>query len=190
MLKLVSSLSMVALLLVMVVASAAAAPGVQDAQALKDLAQVRQATARYHDVAAAIADGYVPIGECVEVPGLGAMGIHFLNPGLAGDLEVDLVQPELLLYVPSGEGLRLVGVEYFVAALANSDNGPMPWFGHEPPESGWFNLAPELFGRAFDGPMEGHEDDMPWHYDLHVWVWQANPAGMFAEFNPNLGCGG
>ena len=30
--------------------------------------------------------------------------------------------------------------------------------------------------------------DMPPHYDLHVWVWQANPAGIFAPFNPNVSC--
>jgi hypothetical protein len=45
-----------------------------------------------------------------------------------------------------------------------------------------------LFGRPFDGPMLGHEPGMPPHYDLHVWVWQANPEGIFAPFNPNVTC--
>src|SRR6266498_2895652 len=26
------------------------------------------------------------------------------------------------------------------------------------------------------------------HYDLHVWLWQDNPTGLFAPFNPRLAC--
>jgi hypothetical protein len=73
--------------------------------------------------------------------------------------------------------MRLVGVEYFLAIGAPGD--PIP---PDPPP------APELFGRTFDGPMEGHGPDQPPHYDLHVWAWQANPAGLFAPFNPNVIC--
>jgi hypothetical protein len=32
------------------------------------------------------------------------------------------------------------------------------------------------------------EDD---HFDfwaLHVWAWRRNPAGLFADWNPNLEC--
>ncbi len=27
---------------------------------------------------------------------------------------------------------------------------------------------------------------MPRHYDLHVWAWKHNPAGLFAPFNPKV----
>lgn len=47
---------------------------------------------------------------------------------------------------------------------------------------------PALFGVPFDGPMPGHEEGMPEHYDLHAWAWRANPNGVFAPFNPNVGC--
>ncbi|HUG65708.1 MAG TPA: hypothetical protein VMK83_10860 [Gaiellaceae bacterium] len=47
---------------------------------------------------------------------------------------------------------------------------------------------PSLFGRAFDGPMPGHNPFMPVHYDLHVWVAEHNPSGVFALFNPALSC--
>jgi hypothetical protein len=50
------------------------------------------------------------------------------------------------------------------------------------------NAAPVLFGRVFDGPMPGHAPGMPWHYDLHVWVWKHNPGGIFAQFNPTVSC--
>ena len=41
---------------------------------------------------------------------------------------------------------------------------------------------------TFDGPMPGHNPSMPWHFDLHAWLWAENPAGTFAMFNPTLSC--
>ena len=45
-----------------------------------------------------------------------------------------------------------------------------------------------LFGVPFDGPMLGHEPGMPKHYDLHVWLYERNPAGLFAAWNPRVHC--
>ena len=81
------------------------------------------------------------------------------------------------MYAATDDGVRLVGVEYFYGIGAPGDPIPNP-----PPP------APFLFGRAFDGPMLGHDPQMPPHYDLHVWVWQANPDGIFAQFNRNVTC--
>jgi hypothetical protein len=152
---------------------AAAALGSDGSAVEHELAQAREATAKYHDVANAVADGYVPFSDCVAGPGLGTMGIHYAKPSLLGG-GLDARHPELLLYVPSDDGLRLVGVEYFKIDadqnLTTDDD------------------RPSLFGQPFDGPMEGHQPGMPRHYDLHVWLWQANPAGMFAQFNPNVSC--
>ena len=150
---------------------------VADAAVRKDLAAVRQATAKYHNVEAALADGYLALPDCVSVPGVGAMGIHYINPALAVDPAISLTSPEVLLYAPTEDGVRLVGVEYFQALGAPGD--PVP---PNPP------AAPILFGRPFDGPMEGHDPQMPPHYDLHVWVWQANPAGIFVPLNANVTC--
>jgi hypothetical protein len=36
--------------------------------------------------------------------------------------------------------------------------------------------------------MPGHNPTMPVHYDVHVWLFQENPSGFFAPFNPNLSC--
>jgi hypothetical protein len=50
-----------------------------------------------------------------------------------------------------------------------------------------------VFGKAFDGPMEGHEPLLPrnlHHYDLHVWLWKENPAGLFSPTNPSVTCAG
>jgi hypothetical protein len=48
--------------------------------------------------------------------------------------------------------------------------------------------TPQLFGRTFDGPMPGHVPGMPWHWDLHVWVWANNPSGVFEQWNPAISC--
>ena len=150
---------------------------------------VRAATARFHSMTQASAAGYSLAGEpCVaEVPG--TMGIHAVNFALAGDLDINPLKPEILLYLPKDDGgYELIGVEYWAIALANSPNGPIPWFGANPPADGWFNAAPSVLGQTFDGPMPGHNPSMPWHYDLHAWLWADNPAGTFAPFNPALSC--
>ena len=150
---------------------------------------VKAATARFHSVEQAARAGYSTEDEpCVESPG-GAMGIHAVNHTLVGDQSIDPYRPEIMLYIPTGSGnLKLIGVEYFQVALANTPSGPAPWFGSDPPEDGFFTPPPSVFGRTFDGPMPGHNPHMPWHYDLHVWLWKANPAGFFAPFNPALSC--
>lgn len=156
-----------------------------------ELQAVRAAVARYHSYGRALADGYSAAGEpCVAEPGLGTMGIHAVNFDLLASGVIDPLRPEILLYVPRANGsLRLVGVEYWMIALANTADGPSPWFDDDPPPLGFFNPAPVLFGRAFDGPMPGHNPSMPWHYDLHAWVFEQNPAGTLFPFNPALSCG-
>ncbi len=155
--------------------SALAVSGNTDTDVNKGLAQVRRATAEYHKVSNALADGYQPAEHCVAVPGVGGMGYHYVNPALIGDRSVDPLKPEVLLYAPKNNGgLKLVAVEYLVADadqdLSTDED------------------RPDLFGVPFNGPMAGHEPGMPVHYDLHAWVWQANPAGLFADFNPKVGC--
>ena len=86
-----------------------AATGVTDPVVLSELAQVRQATAKYHDVNAALADGFVPTPHCIQEPGLGGMGIHYIHPARLMDPEVNILEPEILLYVESGNGLKLLG---------------------------------------------------------------------------------
>ena len=106
--------------------------------------------------------------------GFGCHGVHYINPALFGP-GVDPLTPEILLYLPTADGtLKLIGVEYFAVDadqdLATDDDRPF------------------LFGRGFDGPMEGHAPGMPRHYDLHVWVAESNPAGIFAQWNPAIDC--
>lgn len=155
-----------------------------------DLQAVRAAVARYHSYDEALADGYSAAGQpCISSPA-GTMGYHAANAGILQSGVVDPLRPAFLLYVPRADAsLRLVGVEYWTVALANTASGPAPWFGASPPPLGFANSAPNLFGATFNGPMAGHNPNMPWHYDLHAWVVEENPAGVFAQFNPAVSCG-
>ena len=168
----------IALALVATLAGVAyAATGTTDPQVLRDLAQVRQATAKYHDVNVALADGFIRTPHCIEEPGLGGMGIHFINPPRLMDPAMNILEPEILLYIETEDGLKLIGVEYWFSIGAPDTPVPNP----APP-------SPIIFGRPLDGPMEQHEPGQPPHYDLHAWVWKANPSGIFAPFNPNVSC--
>ncbi|RZS79004.1 hypothetical protein EV189_3874 [Motilibacter rhizosphaerae] len=127
----------------------------------------------YKDIQKALADGYVPASECTESPA-GGMGVHYILPARAG-APIQWDKPALLLYMPLPHGkFRLMGAEYFKAD-ADQD---LTTDGDRP----------SLFGRPFDGPMLGHSADMPIHYDLHVWLYQHNPAGLLEPWNPTVHC--
>jgi hypothetical protein len=51
----------------------------QQAAATGLVRDVRQATERFRDVAAATAAGYVSTGSCESGPNEGAMGIHYVE---------------------------------------------------------------------------------------------------------------
>lgn len=165
------------ILLAIIVAAAMTAPDralaqsageCETSQCRKDLAQARAATAKYHDFSVALAEGFVPVSPCVSLPGLGAMGIHFLNFSRF-DTNVSPSEPEVLLYLPDADGeMRLVGLEYVAV-----------YTGSNPP--------PVLFGQTMEGPVS---HGGPLQYELHVWAWRHNPSGLFAPFNPKLSCPG
>jgi hypothetical protein len=155
----------------------------------RQLERAEAATAKYRDVAAALADGFVSTVNCVSHPEHGTMGIHFVHEGRLADPAVTIEEPEVLVYLPSGRELRLVALEYVQVFLI--DGAPYLGCGVEnqscpprdPPPA-----SPLYEGVAWNGPMAGHERGMPWHYDLHVWIWALNPAGVFAQYNPTISC--
>jgi len=138
-----------------------------------ELAKTRAALDKYRDPIVAVRDGYFSTLGCVEYKN-GGMGVHFLNTNLISPAP-DPMKPQILIYEPNGKKLRLVAAEWFV------------------PLATGVKERPTLFGRPFDGPMAGHEPLMPGglhHYDLHVWLFKANPAGMFSVTNPAVKCAG
>jgi len=174
----------ITVLLMLVSASAWSQAAKTETSLTPELQQVRAALEKYQDPVVAIHDGYLSTLGCANFPHAakpghepyprGAMGIHFLNMALIGP-KVDPMHPQILLYEPDGEKLRLVGAEWFVPVATGVDQ------------------APELFGHKFWGPMEGHDPLQPpslAHYDLHVWLFKDNPEGMFAPTNPAVKCTG
>ena len=142
-----------------------------------DLSTARAATAGFHQVEAAKAAGYGEFRDaaniaCIETPGVGVMGIHYVNGALVSDGVVDAATPEALVYQPIGNGkLRLVAVEYIVFYSM--------WAG---------SSKPSLFGQDFKLIWTPNRYGIPAFYELHAWVWQNNPSGMFKDWNPSGSC--
>jgi hypothetical protein len=135
--------------------------------------EVRRATERYQDVAAATAAGYAPFLGCVSSPQDGAMGIHYVNGQLVGDGKLDVARPEALMYEQRGHRLELVGVEYIVIASAWDAGNKTP---------------PTLMGQLFHYGTSPNRYGIPAYYALHVWAWKANPHGVFMDWNPQVSC--
>lgn len=131
------------------------------------LAQLRSATAKFHDIDAADAAGWdAQITGCMELPGTGGMGYHYGNADLIDGVP-EALRPELLVYEPQKNGRKkLVAVEYIIPYTEHSKLAP----------------APSLHGVDF------HRNDGFGLWVLHAWVWKHNPAGMFADWNPNVNC--
>ena len=153
------------------------------ATARSELSAVRQATARFHSLAAADRGGYgpfpagVPLASCIaNLSGPGAMGIHWVNGGLL-DGTLNPTKPEVLVYAPGADGkLKLAALEYVIFQA--------DWYANHPAGS-----MPSLFGQ--DLMVGDHERfQIPPFFALHVWLYQSNPSGLFAAFNPNVSCGG
>ena len=138
-----------------------------DASVRRDVATLRAATNKYHELAAAEAAGYpTKLPKCIADSTMGGMGYHFIDRTLF-DEKLVIERPEMLIYAPDGEGkVELVGVEYVVPyrAVAATEK------------------APRLFGQ------ELKRYDQFNYWSLHVWAWRKNAAGLFADWNPAIKC--
>lgn len=128
-----------------------------------DVAALRAATARFHRIEVAAAEGYgtqFPPGCFASAAG--AMGFHYLNGAAVGTL--DVTRPQLVMYEPQKDGsMKLVGVEFIFPGLPT-------------------DTPPVLFGRAFQ------YNDVFDVWALHVWAWRENPRGLYADWNPLVSC--
>src|SRR5580698_3202583 len=131
----------------------------------RDVAKIREATAKFQTSKAAEAAGYKLATGCVQHQPAGAMGYHFNNEALF-DATLDVEHPEVLVYEKRPDGtFQLNGVEFYVPASA--------WKSAEPPR---------IMGQALQtAPGLGF-------WFLHVWVWKRSPSGLFAVWNPDVKC--
>lgn len=136
-----------------------------------ELAKVRAALEKYRDPIAAVRDGYLSMVGCMAYPS-GGVGIRFLNTSLMSTV-ANPYYPPILIYEPTGERLRLVAAEWLI------------------PVAMGVTARPDLLGKPLDGPMEGVHPLMPKdfvHYDLRVWLFKDNPAGLYSATNPTVKC--
>ncbi len=154
-----------------------AAGSANEVTPIKDAAQLvalRKVTARFQNLSTAMEAGYsAQITPCWAHHSAGAMGYHYGNTSLF-DATVDLLQPELVIYEPlAGGHMRLVGMEYLVpldawAAAGHDLNDPAD--------------VPVLLGQKYT-----RHSFLP-IFKLHIWLWQKNPSGTFADWNPDVSC--
>jgi hypothetical protein len=85
------------------------------------------------------------------------MGEHFANPEKFGDGILDPLDPEAMVYAHDGDHLRLVAVE-------------------------WVSTTP---GEVMGMPLHFNPALNVWV--MHMWIWDHNPDGMMADFNPTVG---
>ena len=139
---------------------------------------VREATLPFKDVTsfAGPGGGYGLAFGCVSGGEYGAMGLHYVNMDLVQDGEVNMKDPEIVLYEPTGNGsIRITGADYLVYAAdwEKRHDGP-----------------PMLMGQLFHYFESPNRLGLPAFYTLHVWAWKDNPNGTFVNWNPNVSCDG
>lgn len=143
------------------------------------VADVRAATARFHDIDVAKAAGYGAFYVCTdnEAPGVGAMGQHYVRGDLVGDPAIDPLNPEALIYEPQPDGgWRLVGVEYVVLQA--------DW------HAAFGDATPTVLGLPLKAVGAPNRYGLPPFYQRHVWLWDHNPSGTFEDWNPKVSCRG
>lgn len=152
------------LILIMVASggiASAAGHGGFSSDLLAELAEARTATAKYHDIDQAEADGYVSLDFCEPHE-----GCHWVKFSLL-DCSFDVTQPEILVYSPdlAGPRLHLVSVEYVQPRSCSP-------------------TQPEGFTGSDDVWREDEEGFDLW--EVSAWIWLRNPDGMFAQHNPRV----
>jgi hypothetical protein len=144
------------------------------------VARMRAATAAFHNIADAEDAGYGLLHDvagitCIAMPGVGGMGVHFVNGDRVGDPGLDIRRPEALVYAPDRDGtLRLAALEFIVDKAAWDANHAR---------------APRLFdGTSFDLTTAPNRFGLAPFYSQHVWIWKHNPAGVLSMWNPQVHC--
>jgi hypothetical protein len=154
----------------------AAGPVANEALVASFVEAARDATRRYHDRAAAIADGFRLLG-----PDFPAMGEHWVQPGRMVEGRLDVTRPQALSYAIIDGRAVLTGVIYAKPlmpgeALPAFPGPAFPWHDH----AGAIDEESVLLHHV---PTSGDEAGGVRLTMLHAWVWVANPDGVFAADN-------
>jgi hypothetical protein len=150
-----------------------------NAGASHQVAIAKHATEGFTHTHAAKKAGYALLKDqkqiaCIDMKGMGGMGVHYANVSLVDD-KIQLRHPEALVYRFTRNGhLRLSALEYLVTRQA--------WRAKHP------TGRPELFGHRFNFTPKGNRFGLPAYFSLHAWLWYKNPAGRYEMWNPKVHC--
>ena len=140
-------------------ASVSVAQG-QDVSLPPELQEVRAGLEKYQDVIVAVHDGYLSTVGCIEYPkGMvegsmaypaGGMGVHLINLNFISP-ELDPTKPQVLIYEPHGDELRLVAAEWFM---------PVPVAGEI---RSFIAIEPPVVTRPVTSQISFRANGMPWN---------------------------
>ena len=165
------------------------------AKLVDQLESVRAATEKYRDSDAALADGYLQVGDVVP-----NMGAHFFHPGRVSDGVLNLDEPEVVLYYRDETSEWRLSGAAFVLLRTNElssetkvvgDNHPEGFAG---PLDNWhvhYQLCTLPSGQFQTLSEEACEDAggsfvQSFGWMIHAWVHDDNPLGVFSMWNPNV----
>lgn len=133
----------------------------------------RENASKYYNIETALQEGYEQLFECtVDATGKRAMGVHFINTAYAGDGKLRLDQPDVLMYEPQQNGsMQLVAMEYIVFEKDLQGKS-----------------QPEFFGRKLTRKSAVGVHPVDPFFEIHLWNWRHNPAGLFADWNALASC--
>lgn len=146
---------------------------------------VREATQPFKQLENMAEAGYVS----APIPLVCSEGLHFDNLERWETGELDPENPESLFYMVDGDGkLNLGGAEFIVVTELDENDEPVD------PKPDLFNDEDE--SRDCD-PLRGTREADGWNvledpatgavlWDLHVWVHEDNPEGVFSLPNPRF----
>ena len=175
-------LTMLSLSVAFIAAAAESPPHVMTMNAVDQnsplVEKVRKATAQFKDTNAALAAGFAQATPCVSGPDFGAMGVHFVLGSRIAAGTLNATEPEALIYEPQPNGaFRLVGVEFIILVSV--------WQTQIPPGS---TATPALEGHLMNFVDAPNRYGLPAFYEIHVWAWEQNPVGSFADWNTHVSC--
>jgi hypothetical protein len=149
----------------------------------QQLAAAHVATAKYaNGLDRAKADGYQILTRMI--PG---MGYHFINPKVTG---FDVRKPPILVYLHRNGTWQLGALEWVfpkkpaTPPLPGAQYGAFPAACHY--KDGTFVPADAQASCPTTAPGTGAAFNF-WHpalVTMHVWLWYANPAGLYSGMNP------
>jgi hypothetical protein len=144
------------------------------------VAKVYKAVQRFKDINVAMGEGWVQGTPCVSGPDHGAMGVHFILPERVQKAVLKAEEPEALIYEPLENGyFQLVGVEFIILAdvwQANNSSDGTP--------AG----PPALEGHLLNYIGMPNRYGLPPFFEIHVWAFEHNPNGSFADWNNRVTC--